>query len=158
DGFRHVDLFDLDVDDFYAPRRGVRVKNALQAQIDFFPVRKQFVKFLLAQDGTQRSLCELRGLIHVVGNFDDRLVGIDHAQADHGVHFQRDVVARNDVLGGNLKPFLTKRNAHDAVDGGKHQNHAGTLGLLEQMAEPEDDAAVVLGEDLDLTQRIDGDD
>src|SRR6266478_4306631 len=155
-GFRHVDLFDLDVDDLYAPRRCVRVKNALQAQIDFFPVRKQFVQFLLAQHGTQRGLCELRGLIHVVGNFDDRLVGIDHAQEDHGVHFERDVVARNDVLGWNLKRFLAKGNAHDAVDGRKYQNHAGTFGLLEQVAEPEDDAALILGEDLDRTQHVDG--
>jgi len=38
-GFGHVDLLDLDVGDLHAPGSGVRVENALQAQVDLLPVR-----------------------------------------------------------------------------------------------------------------------
>src|SRR5205823_8974141 len=52
-------------------------------------------------------------------------------------------------------------NPHHAVDGREHQNDARSLGFGQQPAQAEDNAAFVLGQDLDRTQEIqnyDGDD
>ena len=64
--FRHVDLLHFHVRHFYAPRRSVLVQNALQAQIDFLPMRQKFVEFLLAQHRAQSCLRKLRRLVDVV--------------------------------------------------------------------------------------------
>jgi hypothetical protein len=90
-------------------------------------MRQQFIEFLFAQHGAQRGLRKLRRLVHVIGNFHHRLVGIDHAQKNDRVHFQRDVVAGDDVLRRNFQRFLPQRDPHHAVDGAENQNDAGAL-------------------------------
>ena len=85
---------------------------------------KQFVQFLLAQHRAQRGLRELRSLVHVIGNFHHGLVGIDHAQKNDGIHFERNVVAGDDVLGRNFKRLLPQRHPHNPVNGREHQSDA----------------------------------
>ena len=58
-GLRQVDLFHFHIGDLYAPRRGMRIQNALQPEIDFVAVREQFVEFLFTQDRAERGLSKL---------------------------------------------------------------------------------------------------
>ena len=134
------------------------IEDALQPQIDLVAVRQQFVEFLFAQHRAQSSLRKLRSLVDVIRDFDHRLIGIDHAQENDRVHFQSDVVAGDDVLRRNFERFLPQRNPHHAVDRGEDQNHARTLGCAQQAAKPEDDAALVFGQDLDGAQQVNDDD
>ncbi len=133
------------------------IENALQPQINLVAMRQQFVEFLFAQHRAQSGLRKLRSLVGVIRDFDHRLVGIDHAQKNDRVHFERDVVARDDVLRRNLQRFLPQRNPHHAVDGGEDQNHSRTLGR-DQASQPEDDAALIFGQDLDGTQQVNDED
>ena len=133
----------------------MRIENTLQTQVNLVAVRQQFVEFLLAEHRAQGSLRELRSLIDVIGDFHHRLIGIDHAQENNRVDFQRDVVAGDDVLRRNFQRFLPQRNAHHAVDRAEHQNDARALGLAQQAPEPEDDAALIFSQDLDGTQQVD---
>src|SRR6202011_6007001 len=73
-------------------------------------------------------------------------------------HFQRDVVARDDVLRRTLERFLPKRNAHHAIDWAENQNYARALGRAHQAAEAEDHAALIFGQDLDGTQQVNDED
>src|SRR5580704_8942884 len=157
-GFRHVYLLDLDVRHFHAPRRCVLVENALQAQVDLLAMREQFVQFLLAQDGAKRRLRELRSLIDVVRDFHDRLIGIDHAQKNYSVYFERDVVASDDVLRRNFKGFLAQGDPHHPINRRKNQGYAGALGRTQKPAKPKDDAPFILRENLDRADEIERDD
>ena len=133
------------------------VENALQPQIDFFPMRKQFVQFLLAQHRPQRGLRELRSLVHVIRNLDHRLVRIDHAQKNDGIHFQRDVVAGNDVLRRNFQRLLPQRHAHDAVNRREYQSHARPFRRGQQPSQAKDHAALIFGQNLDGTEKVNDD-
>jgi len=119
---------------------------------------EEFVEFLLAEDGAQRGLGELGSLVQIVGNFDYRLAGINHAQEDDGIYFQRDVVAGDDVLGRNFECFLAQRDPHDAVDGCEDENDAWTFRAGKQASEAENDATLIFGEDLDRAQQVNDDD
>src|ERR1700693_3916430 len=142
-GLGHIHLLDLDVRDLYSPRRGVRIEDALQPQVNFVAVSEQFVEFLFAKHRAQSSLRKLRSLVNVVRNLDDSLIRVDHAQKNNRVDFQRNVIASNDVLRRNLERFLPKRNAHHAIDRAEDQNYAWTLGVPLQASQAEDDAALI---------------
>src|ERR1700722_7903290 len=120
-------------------------------------MRKQFVEFLFAQHRSQRGLCKLRGLVNVVRYFDDGLVRIDHAQKNYRVHFQRDVVAGNDVLWRNLQRLLPQRYAHDAIKRCEYKGHAWPLRLRQQPSEAKDYAALIFRQNLDGTEQINQD-
>ena len=126
-GLRHIDLLHLDVRHFYSPGRSVLIENTLEAQVDLLAMREQFIQFLFAEHGTQSCLRELRSLVNVIGNLHHRFIRVDDAQEDDGVHFERNVIARNDVLRRNFKGFLPQRYSNDAVDGSEHQHHAGAF-------------------------------
>src|SRR6267378_510468 len=126
-GLGHIHLLHFYVDHLHAPGCGVLVKNALQAQVDLLAMREQFVEFLLTKDGPQSGLSELRSLVDVVRNFDDRFVRIDDAKEDDGVNFQGDVVAGDDVLRWYFERFLTEGDTDDAVDWREYEDEAGAL-------------------------------
>jgi len=73
--FGHVDLLDLDRDDLEAKGRGVAVDDDLNALVEAVAVGQQLVEIDLAEHRAQRGLRELRGLVDVVGDLDDRLDG-----------------------------------------------------------------------------------
>src|SRR4029077_14849834 len=126
--------------------------------VDLVAVGEKFVQFLLAEHGAQRGLSELRGLVDVVGNFDHGFARIDHTQKNDGIHFERNVVPRDDVLRRNFESFLAKRDSHHAVDRGKHQRYTGALGGIQKSAQTEDDTTFVLGQDLDGAEQVEDDD
>jgi hypothetical protein len=51
-------------------------------------VGEQLVEVDFAEDGAQRGLGELRGLVDVVRDLDDGLDRVDHAQGDDGVDLE----------------------------------------------------------------------
>ena len=71
-------------------------------------VGEEAVEIDLAEDGAERGLGELRGLVDVVGDLDDRLVGVDDAEGDDCVDLEGDVVAGDDVLRRDFHGFLTE--------------------------------------------------
>src|SRR5580704_2618937 len=80
---------------------------------------KKFIELLLAEDRTQRGLRELRGLVHVIGNFDHSFPRLDHAQEDDGVYLQGDVVARDNVLRRHFQSLLPQGDANHAIKRGE---------------------------------------
>src|ERR1035437_6749817 len=155
---RHVDLLDLDGDDFDAEGRGVAVDDGLDALVELVAVGEDLVQFDLAEDGAKGGLGELRGLVDVVGDLDDGFDRIDDAQGDDGVDLEGDVVAGDDVLRWNLHGFLAEADADDGVHRAEDEDDAGTGGVVADAAETEDDGAFVLFEDLDGIENVKQDD
>ncbi len=80
---------------------------------------------------------------------------IDHAQEDYGIHFQRNVIASDDVLRRDFQRFLPQRNAHDAVDRRENQNHSRPFSFGQQASQAKDYAALIFGQNLDGIEDVD---
>src|SRR6202035_3944200 len=128
--FRHVDLLDFDGDDFDAEGGGVAVDDGLDALIEVVAVGEDLVEVDFAEDGAEGGLGDLRGLVDVVGDFDDGLDRVDDAKGDDGVDLEGDVVAGDDVLRRDFHGLLTEGDADDGVDGAEDQNYAGAGGVV----------------------------
>src|SRR5262249_49942593 len=132
--------------------------RSLQLHVELFTLAKQIVQLDLAQHASQSGLRKLRRRIQIVGDFDHGLERVDDAEINHGIHFDRDVVARHHILSRDLQRLHTQRDADHAIDGTKNKNHAGPLGIAQNPAEPEYDATFVLGKNLDAGQQVDHND
>ena len=64
---------------------------------------------------------------------------------------------RDDVLRRDFQRIDAQRNAHDAVDGREDQDDARPFGLVQQAAQAEDHAALVLAQNLDGAQQVQND-
>ena len=84
----------------------MRVEDTLQPQIDFLAMRQQLVEFLFPEHRTQRGLRELRGLVHIIRDFDHSAPRINYTQENYGIDLERDIVTGDDVLRGNLQCLL----------------------------------------------------
>jgi len=157
-GLGHVHLLDFDGDDFDSEGGGVSVDDGLDALIELLSVGEESVEIDLAEDGAEGGLGELGGLVDIVGDFDDGLGGVDDAEGDDGVDLEGDVVAGDDVLCGDFHGLLTEGDADDLVDGADDEDEAWALGGALHAAEAEDDAALVLLEDVDGVDEVEDDD
>ncbi len=119
---------------------------------------RSLVEIDFAEDGAQGGLGELRGLVDVVGDLDDGLGGVDDAEGDDGVDLEGDVVAGDDVLRRDLHGLLAEGDANDLVEGAEDPDDAGALGGLLHAAEAEDDAALILFEDVEGVDEVEDDD
>ncbi len=115
---------------------------------------QQFVEFHFAQHAAQRGLGKLRSGIQKIGNFQHGLPRIEHAEIDHGVHLDGDVVPRHHVLRGNFQRVDAQRNPHDAIERREYQDHAGPFGLRQSPPQAEDHAAFVFPQNLDGTEQV----
>jgi hypothetical protein len=156
-GLGHVDLLDLDGDDFYAEGCGVAVDDGLDALVEGLAVGEELIQIDLAEDGAEGGLGELGGLVDVVCDLDDRFSGVNDAEGDDGVDLEGDVIAGDDVLWRDLHGFLTEGDADDLVERAEDEDDAGTLGGRDA-AEAEDDATLVFLEDLDGVDDVEDDD
>ena len=111
-------------------------------------MRQQLVQLHLAQHAAQRGQCKLLRLVLVVGHLHHGQPRVDDAQEDHRVHLQRNVVPRDHILRRHVEGDLPQIHPHHAVQRRKHQNDARALGLGQQAAQPEDDAALILAESI----------
>jgi hypothetical protein len=97
-----VDMLDLDVGDLDAPLVGLVIEDLLDIAVELVPLGQHLVQLVLAEHRSQRRLGQLAGGERVVLDPVDGLLGLDHPEVDHGVHLDRDVVARDDVLGRHV--------------------------------------------------------
>ena len=109
---------------------------------------EQVVHLVLADHRAQRGLRDLAGGIEGVRHLDDGLAGIDDAEVDHRVHLHRHVVARDDVLLGDVEhddaqvhlAHLLHDREHDddarALDAGEapEREHHAALVLVQHLA------------------------
>ena len=116
--------------------------------------RQQVVELHLAEHAAQRRLRELRRRVVVVLDLDDRPARIHHAEVDDRVDLHRHVVARDDVLRRHVHDDRAQADADHAIDRREDEDDARALRLRQQLAEPEDDAALVLVQDLDRAEQV----
>src|SRR5579864_4420862 len=153
-GFRQINLLYFDVRDFHAVGCGVLVQNALDAGIQFVTVRQQFVQFDFAQHRPQSGLGKLLRLPVIVLYLHHCLRGVDHAPVDHGVHFQGDVIAGDDVLWRDFKRLLAQVNPYHLLNRRKYQDEPWAFGVLLEAAKRKDYATLIFAQDLDAVKDI----
>jgi hypothetical protein len=122
-----------------------------------FRLTEKLIEFDFAEDGTQRSLCKLRGLVDVVSDLDGGVVGIDDVERDDGVHFERDVVAGDNVLRRHFEHVLAERDADHLIEGTEDEDDSRPLGHGQSAAQTEDDTALIFAQDLDGVEQIEND-
>src|SRR5262249_10982818 len=140
-----VDVLDLHRGYLDAPGIGLRVEYALNVEIQLVALGEELVELMLAENGAQRRLRELARRLEEVRNLDDRPLRIYHPEIEHRVHFDGNVVARDDVLRRNVEHYdaqvdsdhlLNERNEHDEPrpldhpEAPEHEDH-GALVLAE---------------------------
>src|SRR5437867_6171437 len=133
------------------------VDDGLEDRVDLLPVHEQLVELGLAEHGPQRGLRELARGVEIVLDLVHRPHGVPHLHVEDGVHLDRDVVARDHVLRGDV-------HRHDAQG---HLLHAGEQRRQEdeprplcapQAAEEEVDAAFVLAQHAEAAEQVGDDD
>ena len=103
---------------------------------------------MLAQHRAQRGLRQLADRLEVFLDLDDGLLRIDHAEVDHRVDLDRDVVPGNYVLGRHVHDDDAQVDPLHLLNDRDHDDQPGSLDLPEA-AELKDHAALVLAQDLD---------
>ena len=155
---RQIDVLHFDGRHLDAPRIRALIQDLLQVLVEPFALRQQVVELDLAEHAPQRGLGQLRRRVDVVLDFHDRPARIHDAEIEHRVHLDRDVVSRDDVLRRDIEHHRPQADPHDAIDRCEHEDDAGPFGLGQELAEPENDAALVFGQDLDRADQIGADD
>jgi hypothetical protein len=117
--------------------------------VELIALAQKLVELHFAQHAAQRGLRQLRRGVEEIGNLHDGQARLQDPEVNHRVHFHGDVVARDHVLRRHFESIDAQRNAHDAVDGREDQDDARSFGLIQQAAQAEDDAALVLAQNLD---------
>jgi hypothetical protein len=88
-----IDALDLDGGYFDAPCLGLLVEDVLDVGVELVALGQHLVEIVLAQNPAQRGLRQLAGRSEIIEDLNHRALGVDHAEIDDGVHFDRDVVA-----------------------------------------------------------------
>ena len=145
---RYLDVLDLDDRDLDSPGGGLLVDDPLQDRVDLLALGEELVEGVLAEHGSQRCLCDLRGRNDEVLDLDDRRFRVDDPEVGDGVDAGGNVVLGDDLLWGDVERDRAQVDLDDPVDDRDQEDDAGAF-RVEQAAESEDDAALVLAEDAD---------
>lgn len=113
---------------------------------------EQGVQVNAAEQGTQGGLRNLAGGNRVVLNLKHGVLGVGHAEEDHGVHAGGNVVLGDDFLRGNGQGDDTHINALQGVNEGEDDVQA-RLQLRTQVTEAERDTTLVFGDDAEHTNQ-----
>ena len=151
---REVHLFHLHELDLDAPRVGVLLDDCLEAGVQFIPLRKEVVERNLAEDASQGRLGQLGRGVEIILHVNHGLERVDDPEVENGVDLHRDIILRDDILGGDGHRDEPQADSHDTVDRGEDQDDAGPFGLRQDSAEAENDAALVFPKDFYGTQQI----
>src|SRR5258707_5843273 len=144
--FIEIDMFDFDVGHLDTPGVGLLIEDLLNICVEPIPFRQQFVEFVFAENRAQRGLRQLAGRGHKVCDLDDRSLRIDDTEVEDGIDLDRDIVARDHVLGRHvlhnnpqisLHHLLHERNQDDET----RALHSG------EATQCEDDAALIFPQD-----------
>ena len=101
----NIHLLDFNLRDFNTPGLGILVKDHLQLAVNFFAFGENLVELELADYAAQSGLRFLRSGVKIVLHLRKSEVGVDHAEIADRVHLHRDVIARDDVLRGDIERF-----------------------------------------------------
>ncbi|MPN25258.1 hypothetical protein SDC9_172665 [bioreactor metagenome] len=147
-GFGQIDLLDLHVRNLDAPGVGLRIQRLLDVQVQRFTLCQHLVELMLAQYGAQHGLRELTGGLQIIDHLDHRLLRIHHAQIDHGIDLDRDVVARDHILRRDLQDHGAQIHPDHLLNGGNDEDQSRPLDLPEA-PQREDHAALILAKNPD---------
>lgn len=111
---------------------------------------------MLAEHGTQCGLRELARGDLVVLHLDDGFVGLDHPVVDDGVHLDRDVVTRDQILGRHVVDHGPQAHPDHLLNDRHDDDEPGALHTPEA-SELEDHGALVLAQDADRIHKEAGD-
>src|SRR6516165_8556150 len=114
------------------------------------------VELVLAQHPAQRGLRKLAGCGEIIVDLNDRALGIDDAEVDDGIDFDRHVVARNYVLGRHLVDDHAEIDPHHLLHQRHEQEEPRSLGAG-VTPEGEHDAALLFAQDPDRREQDDHD-
>ena len=103
----------------------MREHDGTQVLVQVLAVCEQGVQVNAAEQGTQGSLRDLAGGNRVVLNLKHRVLGVGHAEENHGVHAGGNVVLGDDFLRGNGQGDNTHINALQGVNKGEDDVQAG---------------------------------
>jgi len=151
---RKVHLFHLHELDLDAPGVGVLLDDGLEAGVQFIPLRKEVVERNLAEDAAQGRLGQLGGGVEIILHIKHALERVDDPEVENGVDLHRNIVLRNDILGGDGHRDEPEADSHDTVDRGEDQDDARPFGFRQDAAESENDAAFIFPENFYGTQQI----
>ena len=133
---------------------GLLIEDFLDVGVQPIALRQHLVELMLAEHRAQRRLRQLAGRRHEVLDPDDRPLRIDDAEIEDGVHLDRNIVARNHVLGRHAVHHDAQIDLHHLLREGNEEDQAGTFHGAEA-AEREDDAALIFPEDTDRRRKED---
>src|SRR5262245_17201161 len=151
-----IDALDLHGRDLDTPPLGLLVEHVLDVGIELVALGQHLVEIVLAEHPAQRGLRKLAGGGEIVVDLNHRALGIDDAEIDHGVDFDRHVVARNHVLGRHLVDDHAKIDPHHLLHQRHEQEEPRSLGAG-VTPEGEHDAALVFAQDPDRREQDDHD-
>src|SRR3989449_8813202 len=131
------------------------VDDPLELLVDLVARREEVVELDLAEHAPERRLRDLRGRVEVVLDGDHRPLRVHDAEVDDRADLERDVIARDHVLRRDVEGHRLEAHPDHLVDERHEQDEPRAVALAAGVedrpraaAEPEDDGALVLAEDL----------
>src|SRR5215475_10046253 len=147
-----IDALDLHGRYLDTPPLGLLVEHILNVGVELVALGQHLVEVVLAQDPAQRGLRKLAGCGEIIVDLNHRALGIDDAEVDHGINFDRHVVARNHVLGRHLVDDHAEIDPHHLLHQRHEQEESRSLGAG-VAPEREHDAALVFAQDADRREQ-----
>src|SRR5262249_4521330 len=92
--------------------------------------------------------------IEKILHFDDGALGVEDAEVDDGVHFDGDVVSRDDVLWWHVQDDGAQAYADHPVDRAKHQDDSGAFRVRQQLSHAKDHASFIFVENFDRRDQV----
>src|SRR6185312_11804242 len=123
------------------------VENALDIGTELLSLGKHGVELMLAEHGPQRGLRKHVGSRKIVLDVDNRPLGIDDIEIQHGIDLHRDVVARDDVLARDLDDLNAQIDPYHLLKEGDQQDEARSPDPLEA-PKGKDDGTFILAQNL----------
>ena len=146
-----INVLDFDVGHLDAPCLGVLVEYFLNIGVELVALGKHVVQFVTAQYRAQRCLGQLTGGLDPVFHLNNGPFRVQHAKIDHRADFHRDIVPGDHILGGDIHDDCPQVDANHLLNARDDDDQAGPLDLPET-AKQEDDAALVLAQNLDRAE------
>lgn len=119
------------------------VDEFLELQVEFFALTEKVIQFLLSEDAAQGSLGHLACGVEVVFYGDNGFDGVHHLEEKDGVHMDADIIAGDDILGGDIQGVGLEADFANGVNGPENEDDAGAFCVAENAPETEDNTALI---------------
>ena len=141
--FRQDNIFQLDALDVDAPWIGGGINCLFDALANFLLVRKEFVQRHFADGVAHCGLGQLRDGVEKVLNLQDRLFGVIHAELNDRVNPDRNIVARDRFLIGNVHSLHANVDFDKSLEY-RNQNFPARIPRCLVFAHQQDNTALIL--------------